>query len=199
MDYPIGAHGALAKFALSPRHVDRRTGVKSAPQAFLSLFREHRQQCDGNAILEFALIAPMMLALLVGIVWLGVLLNNYITLTDAVSQGARAFAEATGVSGTPVNGDPCTYAITVMNADAKSLKTANITYTISYTPEGGTATAETAPCTGIFSGMQEGDTVTIQATYPALMPGTTLGSSGFLMYTHLTSWTLNAHDTQVVQ
>ena len=173
--------------------------MRGAPQTVLSRFRDHCRECEGNSLLEFAMIGPLLIALLVGIVWLGVLLNNYITLTDAVSQGARAFAEATGVSGTPVNGDPCAYAITVMNADAKSLKTANITYTISYTPVGGTATAESASCTGIFSGMQEGDTVTIQATYQALMPGTTLGTSGFIMYTHLSLWTLNAHDTQVVQ
>jgi len=144
---------------------------------------------------------PILVALLAGIVWLGLLINNYITLTDAVSQGARAFAESTGVTSAPVNNDPCTYAVSVMNADAKSLNTGLITYTITYTPfSTGTGVTKTAPCSGFAkTGMTEGDTVTIQATYPAFMPVTTQGSNGFVILPHFTSWTLSAHTTQVVQ
>jgi hypothetical protein len=46
--------------------------------------------------------------------------------------------------------------------------------------------------------MIEGDTVTIQATYPALGVVTTKGT-GLPIFTKLANWTLNAHTTQVVQ
>ena len=151
--------------------------MRGAPQTVLSRFRDYCRECEGNSLIEFAMIGPLLIALLVGIVWLGVLVNNYITLTDAVSQGARAFAESTNITTAPVNGDPCAYAITVMNADAQSLITAKITYTISYTPAAtGTAVAKTPSCAGFASSMIEGDTVTIQATYPALGVVTTKGT-----------------------
>ncbi len=144
---------------------------------------------------------PILIALLAGIVWLGLLINNYITLTDAVSQGARAFAESTDVTAAPVNNDPCTYAVGVMNADARSLNTSLITYTITYTPAStGTGVTKTAPCSGFAkTGMSEGDAVTIVATYPAFMPVTSQGANGFVILPHFTSWTLSAHTTQVVQ
>lgn len=166
----------------------------------VSRFRAFARQREGNALVEFAVVAPLLLCLLMGLVAIGVLVNNYITLTDAVAMGARAFAEATGVSGSPVNGDPCSYAVSVMNADAKSLATANITYTITYTPAStGTAATVSAPCTGTFSGMTEGDTVGITATYPALMLYTQYKGGVMILPKYTSSWTLSAHTTQVVQ
>jgi Flp pilus assembly protein TadG len=171
--------------------------MRGAPQTVLSRFRDDCRECEGNALIEFAMIGPLLIALLVGIVWLGALVNNYITLTDAVSQGARAFAESTNITTAPVSGDPCTYAKNMMFADAQSLNTASITYTITYTPAAtGTGVTKTVPCSGFASSMIEGDTVTIQATYPALGVVTTQGAS---ILTHLANWTLSAHTTQVVQ
>ncbi len=178
-----------------------RTGIPSAYRTVSSRFRQFCRLREGNALVEFALVAPLLLCLLMGLVAIGVLVNNYITLTDAVAMGARAFAESTGVSSSPVNGDPCAYAVSVMNSDAKSLATANITYTIKYTPAStGTQSGNLgSTCTGTFSGMTEGDQVQITATYPALMLYTTY-QGGMLILPHYTSsWILGAHTTQVVQ
>ncbi|MGB0063178.1 MAG: TadE/TadG family type IV pilus assembly protein [Terracidiphilus sp.] len=177
------------------------TGIPSAYRTLSSRFREFCGRREGNALVEFAAVAPLLICLLMGLVAIGVLVNNYITLTDAVAMGARAFAEATGVTSSPVNSDPCAYAVSVMDADAKSLATANITYTITYTPAStGTPATLSSSCTGsTFTGMKEGDTVSITATYPALMIYTTY-KGGVLILPHYTSsWTLSAHTTQVVQ
>jgi Flp pilus assembly protein TadG len=174
--------------------------MRGAPQTVLSRFRDYCRECEGSSIVEFAIVGPLLIALLVGVVWLGALVNHYITLTDAVSQGARAFAESTNITTAPVNGDPCTYAQTVMNADAASLNTASITYTITYTPAAtGVGVAKGASCAGFASSMVEGDSVTIQASYPALGVTTSLDAAGLPILTHLANWTLNAHTTQVVQ
>lgn len=43
----------------------------------------------GQAIVEFALVLPLLLALLVGIVDIGFLYNHQLTLTNAAREGAR--------------------------------------------------------------------------------------------------------------
>ena len=43
---------------------------------------------------EFALVMPILLFLLLGIIQFGIVFNNYVTLTDAVRAGARKGAVA---------------------------------------------------------------------------------------------------------
>ena len=43
----------------------------------------------GQAIVEFAIVASMLLVLLLGIAQFGIAFNHYLTLTDAVRTGAR--------------------------------------------------------------------------------------------------------------
>jgi Flp pilus assembly protein TadG len=45
---------------------------------------------DGQALVEFALVAPLVLMLLFGIIQFGIAFNNSIALTDAVRAGSRA-------------------------------------------------------------------------------------------------------------
>ena len=47
---------------------------------------------DGQAIVEFALVLPILMAILLGIIQFGIIFNNYITLTDATRAGARKAA-----------------------------------------------------------------------------------------------------------
>jgi Flp pilus assembly protein TadG len=46
----------------------------------------------GQTMVEFALVLPILLVLLLGIFQFGVAFNNYVTLTDAVRAGARKAA-----------------------------------------------------------------------------------------------------------
>jgi Flp pilus assembly protein TadG len=47
---------------------------------------------DGQAITEFAIVLPILMMLLLGIIQFGIIFNNYITLTDATRAGARKAA-----------------------------------------------------------------------------------------------------------
>jgi len=47
---------------------------------------------DGQAMVEFAMILPLLVALLLGIVQFGIIFNNYETLTDASRVAARRAA-----------------------------------------------------------------------------------------------------------
>jgi Flp pilus assembly protein TadG len=51
-----------------------------------------RKKEDGQALVEFAFVVPVLLLIILGIVQFGILFNNYITLTDAVRAGARQAA-----------------------------------------------------------------------------------------------------------
>ncbi|MGF6571992.1 Flp pilus assembly protein TadG [Paraburkholderia fungorum] len=55
-----------------------------------------RKNQHGGAAVEFALVLPILLALLFGTVQFGWLVNNYLTLTNAASLGARLLASERG-------------------------------------------------------------------------------------------------------
>jgi Flp pilus assembly protein TadG len=52
----------------------------------------------GQSMTEFALVLPLMVVLLFGIIQFGLTFNNYISLTDAVRAGARKGAVARHLS-----------------------------------------------------------------------------------------------------
>ena len=47
---------------------------------------------QGQTMTEFALVLPILVVLLFGIIQFGIAFNNYVTLTDAVRTGARKAA-----------------------------------------------------------------------------------------------------------
>lgn len=103
----------------------------------------------GQAMVEFVIIAPVLLMIVFGIIQFGILFNNYLTLTDAVRNGARQAA----VSRTAAH--PVKSATDRVKAAASDLNIANLT--IEVIPRD--------PVTGAQDWVQGGD-VTVSATYP---------------------------------
>jgi Flp pilus assembly protein TadG len=52
----------------------------------------------GQTMTEFALVLPILVVLMLGIVQFGLAFNNYVTLTDAVRAGARKAAVSRNTS-----------------------------------------------------------------------------------------------------
>jgi Flp pilus assembly protein TadG len=96
---------------------------------------------QGQTMAEFAIVLPILIVLLFGIVQFGILFNNYVTMTDAVRAGARAAAVSRQ------NGDPSGSATAAVRSSANDLNQAKLGISVSST---------WAP----------GDPVTVQATYP---------------------------------
>jgi Flp pilus assembly protein TadG len=86
--------------------------------------------------MEFALIAPMLLLLIFGGAEVGIVLNQYVTLTNATIVGAMQFAFSAGVDVTPV-----TDATASIHTAAPGLTPITITYSVN-----GTACATDAAC-----------------------------------------------------
>ncbi|MGH3609522.1 MAG: TadE/TadG family type IV pilus assembly protein [Pseudonocardiaceae bacterium] len=70
---------------------------------------------DGQAMVEFAIVLPLLLLLVTGIIQFGLLFNKYITLTGAVRSGARTLAVGRGLS------NPCDPAVSQMIKSASSI------------------------------------------------------------------------------
>ncbi len=108
----------------------------------------------GQAMVEFAIVAPLLLVLVFGIIQFGIVFNHYMTLTDAVRAGARQAAVSRALP------DPATAAENrVRSAAAGSLRDANDTsaLVVTVTPHD--------PASGQDKFAQGGD-VTVTATYP---------------------------------
>ena len=82
---------------------------------------------NGQAMVEFALVLPILMALLLGIIQFGIVFNNYITLTDATRAGARKAAVSRFL------GDQGASAKTTVESSAQGLDQKKLAPTISVT------------------------------------------------------------------
>ena len=81
----------------------------------------------GQALVEFALTLPVMLTLLVAIIVLGIVFNNYLTLTNATAGGAQQLSISRGVTT-----DVCLTTSQTVQSAAPNLTSGNITYSIAF-------------------------------------------------------------------
>jgi Flp pilus assembly protein TadG len=94
-------------------------------------------------MVEFAIVAPILLLILMGIMQLGIVYNNWVTLTDAARAGARKAA----VCRSGCSPDATTAATNAVKNSAANLNLANLGVTIT-------------------SSWAQGADATVTATYP---------------------------------
>lgn len=161
-------HRAPAPSYLLPSSADAPT--KASPSRTAKRFLRccgsllHRE--EGQNLVEFAFVAPMLLLAVTGVLWFGIALNNYEVMTNAASSGARAFALIRQMG----QSDPCQYTVSIIQGSASTLKTSNLGISWTYTPAStGTPTTYTysSSASSICSGltMKPGDTVQVTLTY----------------------------------
>jgi Flp pilus assembly protein TadG len=95
----------------------------------------------GQTLTEFALVLPILLMVLFGIVQLGIAFNHYVTITDAARAGARKAVVSRQAS------NPTSVTTTAVKASATNLDPSKLGVTVSST-------------------WQQGQDVTVTATYP---------------------------------
>ena len=76
---------------------------------------------------EFAIVLPILVVLVFGIIQFGILFNNYVTVTDAVRAGARKAAVSRQTS------DPTNTTITAVRNAARDLNQTNLDVSVSST------------------------------------------------------------------
>lgn len=105
--------------------------------------RFHLRQERGQSVAEFALVLPLIMLVLLGIVQFGMVFKQYITLTDAVREGSRKAAVARH------RADRDTYVKGAVVAAASDLGAGFTTTNVS-----------------VSSTWTHGEDVTVRATYP---------------------------------
>lgn len=116
-------------------------------------------------MVEFAIILPVLLILVTGIIQFGLLFNKYITLTDVVRNGARTLAIGRGLS------NPCDPAVLQMtkSGSAIGLTSAQVTPSFSSASDFcGTGTYSY----GVSGNTGGNETLNSQATVTATQPFT---------------------------
>ena len=88
---------------------------------WLALEREE----SGQSMVEAALVLPLLLLLVMGVLAFGLTFNNYIALTEATGVGARQLAISRGTTL-----DPCATVATAISGAAPLLKASSISYTL---------------------------------------------------------------------
>jgi len=95
----------------------------------------------GQAVVEFALVLPLLVTFVMAIGQLGITFFHYLDLADAVRAGARVAAVSANTS------DPTGAATTAVRSSASDLSASQLQVDVA-------------------SDWQSGDTVTVSATYP---------------------------------
>jgi Flp pilus assembly protein TadG len=96
---------------------------------------------QGQSMTEFALVLPILVVLLFGVIQFGIVFNNYITVTDAVRAGARK-----GAVGRHIQNPDAAVVQSVRDA-ATDLRQSDLNVTV-------------------VSSWQAGETVTVTGSYP---------------------------------
>jgi Flp pilus assembly protein TadG len=118
---------------------------------------------DGQAMVEMALVLPVLLLVVTGILTFGLAFNNYILLTEATSVGARTLAISRGETT-----DPCATAASAVYAAAPLLVPANLSFTVVLNG----ATYKGASCnsgsstTGAAGNLKQGAYAVLTVNYP---------------------------------
>jgi Flp pilus assembly protein TadG len=169
-----------------------RQSRRDTPHALLST-RE-----DGNALVEFALVAPIMLMIMMGIVVIGSTMSNYLQLVESTASAARIIAVSR--SNTL---DPCNTAVSAASSGAPMLNSANMTYTLvlnsplgatlgTYGPtEGSLSCSSSSNTSGPPSYLQARGSATFTVTYPCNL--TIYGKN------YWSGCTLQAQTTEMIQ
>lgn len=119
---------------------------------------------------EFALIAPMGFLLLMSIVVIGIVVTNYIQLTNVARDGARIAAICAGEGTTPgsiPNGTSLTCSVTdletYMESRLTSIPAGSVTPSIQICPAGSSCFT---PPTGYLNGCNTDQLIEVTMSYP---------------------------------
>lgn len=143
-------------------------------------------------MVEFAVVLPVLLLLVTGIGSFGLVLNNYLQLTDAVSLGAQELSISRGNTT-----DPCADTAGWIHNAAPYLyaNKINLTYVlngVSYGPFTGTSSASCSSgsySTGAAGNLQPGKSIQVIASYPCTLA----------VYGYNFDCNLHAQITEIVQ
>ncbi len=142
-----------------------------APAANRSLYGRMRARLrfgdEGGALVEFAIVLPILLTVTTGTLIFGLTVNQYICLTEATASGARFESVQRGQTT-----NPCFDVYTQVKNGAPTLNAASMTFTMTIKSAGAT------PTTLATEGPSVGSAFTCSATSTNTPPASYLQQGG---------------------
>lgn len=114
---------------------------------------------EGGALVEIALVTPVLLGVLTGIITFGLAFSNQLTLTQAVGTAGQYLSQIRTSTA-----DPCADTLKALKNAAPNLVAANIAMTVTINGTSSTSTSCTNMQTTLVNA--QGMPVTVYATYP---------------------------------
>ena len=183
---------AMCEHKKTPLRGRPKSGLIQALHRSMRLHWERRsthRRCgdDGNAMVEFALVLPILMMVVTGIFTFGIALNNYIQLTNAVGIAARQISMDAGNTT-----DPCATVATAVYGAAPYLNQSHLalTLTVNGSVNSGTSCPSTAT-TGAAANLVSGNSVTLNVQYPC--------SIAIMGINYAPGCTLQAQTSELVQ
>jgi Flp pilus assembly protein TadG len=159
-----GPVGFLTK-SMSTKCSEPPSSVATDPRMSRKLYSS-RRRCradDGQAMVEMALVLPVLLLVVTGILVFGLAFNNYILLTEATSVGARTLAISRGETT-----DPCATAASAVYAASPLLVPANLSFTFVLNGKSykGPSCNSGSTTTGAAANLKQGSYALLTVNYP---------------------------------
>ena len=159
---------SCAKKVVDMYDIDQTAGVERLSRSERVRARLHFGGEKGGALVEFALVLPVLLLVVTAITTFGIALNNYLQLTEAVGIGGQALSVSRGNTT-----DPCNVVSSAVIAAAPYLVSTSISFTTkiytsssSSTSYSGTSCSSSSTTTGAAGNLTQGQAAVVTATYP---------------------------------
>lgn len=150
-------------FAVDRTETSDRLPARGASQRvrLRALRPPHGEQ--GSAMIEFALVFPVLLIMVTGVLSFGIYLRQNLALTDAVNIGAKLLSVNRGNTL-----DPCALVYNAVVAAAPSLNPSNMTFTYTFdgTAQSGSSCSSASSSSGPPSELVAGTPISVTVTYP---------------------------------
>jgi Flp pilus assembly protein TadG len=112
---------------------------------------------QGQAVIEFTLVVPILLIVMTGLLSFGLALHNFLVLTYGVNAGAQLLSFSRGQTT-----DPCATAATAIQSAVPGLTNGlSLTFVID-----GSTYSSTTSCPAGAANMVQGTSAQVTATYP---------------------------------
>jgi Flp pilus assembly protein TadG len=157
----------------------RAANVGAGARERMRSLNRRRLHQRGQAVLEFALGLPLLLALITGLVMFGVAFNNELTLTYATDAAAQLLSISRGQTT-----DPCQTTANAFYSSAPYLTASNLAFSIALNGHSYAGTT----CSG--AQLVASETAQVTVTYPC-----TIGIFGFA----ISNFNLTAQTTALIQ
>jgi Flp pilus assembly protein TadG len=157
--------------------------VVDARSVVTRLIHRIRNKEDGGSLVEFAVVLPMLMLVMTGMMTFALALSSYLQLIDSTRVGAQYL----GISRLTTT-DPCATAVGAISSSASTLTASSLSYSFVIN---GVSYPKVTSCASATANMVQGAAAQVTVTYPC--------SLAVYGVNYVPNCTLTAQTTELIQ